>query len=97
MARCASSARVATCLASDRGLEIVAVVHDAIMMHCPIERVDADCDTLVDYLVEASAILLDGCTLRVDSDSVIYHHHYGEKRCENMWNQVMQSLDKAEK
>ena len=89
--------RLATCSASERGLEIVAMVHDAIMIHCPIESMDADRDTLVDCMVEASAELLNGFKLRVDSDSVIYPDHYCDKRGESMWIRVMESLEEVEK
>lgn len=89
--------RLATCKASDRGLEIVAMVHDAIMIHCPIENMDADRDTLVDCMVEASAELLGGFKLRVDSESVIYPNHYCDNRGKSMWDRVMQSLDAVEK
>jgi hypothetical protein len=89
--------RLATCMASDQGLEIVAMVHDAIMIHCPIESMDADRDTLVDCMTEASATLMDGFELRVDSDPVIYPDHYCDKRGESMWTRVMESLDQVEK
>ena len=89
--------RLATCMASDRGLEIVAMVHDAIMIHCPIESMDADRDILVDCMTEASATLMDGFKLRVDSDQVIYPDHYCDKRGESMWSRVMESLDEVEK
>ena len=89
--------RVAACKASDRGLEIVAMVHDAIMIHCPINSMYADRDALVECMVEASADLLDGFELRVDSELVVAPDHYSDKRGEPMWNHVLQALNEVEK
>lgn len=89
--------RLSTCMAYDRGLEIVAMVHDAIMIQCPINSMFSARDTLVECMTEASAQILDGFKLRVDSTSTIYPDRYSDKRGESMWKQVIQTLHEVEK
>jgi len=88
--------RLATCLASDRGLHIVAMVHDAIMIQCPIETMDADRDTLVNCMTEASAEILDGFELRVDFEKVVYPDRYSDDRGEKIWSRVLEALAEIE-
>jgi DNA polymerase-1 len=89
--------RLSTCMAYDRGLEIVAMVHDAIMIHCPTDNMLHARDTLVDCMTGASAEILDGFKLRVDAASTVYPNRYGDKRGEVMWQHILQALHEVEK
>jgi DNA polymerase-1 len=33
--------RLACCMATERGVEVTALVHDALMIHAPIDKLDA--------------------------------------------------------
>jgi hypothetical protein len=63
-AACADILRLACCLATEAGLEVVAPFHDAILVHVPIEEVDESLELLRGCWARASAALLDGFELR---------------------------------
>lgn len=88
--------RLSTCMAYDKGLEIVAMVHDAIMIHSPIERMHSDRDILVECMTEASAKILGGFKLRVDSTPTTYPDHYCDKRGVKMWDLITKVLHDIE-
>src|SRR6516225_3318642 len=50
--------RLACCLAIERGVEVCAPVHDAILMCAPFDRLDADIATARGAMAEASRIVL---------------------------------------
>ena len=55
--------RLACCLATERGIEVCAPVHDAVLICAPLERLDADVARMQDAMREASRIVLDGFEL----------------------------------
>jgi hypothetical protein len=63
-AHCAEILRLACCLATEAGLEVVAPFHDAILVHVPIEEVDQALEFVRGCWARASAALLDGYELR---------------------------------
>jgi DNA polymerase I len=63
-AGCAEILRLACCLATAAGLEVVAPFHDAILVHVPIEEVDQALEFVRRCWAKASAALLDGFELR---------------------------------
>src|SRR5262249_47288069 len=52
--------RIACCLATERGIEVCAPVHDAVLICAPFDRLAADIDTMRSAMAEASRIVLDG-------------------------------------
>ena len=55
--------RLACCLATERGIEVCAPVHDAVLICAPLERLDADVARMQDAMREASRIVLGGFEL----------------------------------
>jgi DNA polymerase I len=95
--------RLACCLGIERGIEIVAPVHDAVMIHAPLDRIDQHIATMREAMAEASRIVLGGFELRTDCKaegkfpSVIrYPDRYQDKRGAVMWRTVMQLLDRID-
>jgi DNA polymerase I len=88
--------RLACCLATERGIEICAPVHDAVLIVAPLDRLQADVAAMGDAMREASRIVLGGFEL--DTDVVIVRHpdRYTDERGKQMWEKVMQLLDEAE-
>ncbi len=96
--------RLACCLGIERGIEIVAPVHDAVMIHAPLDRIDQDIATMRAAMAEASRIVLDGFELRTDVKTdgkypsvVRYPDRYMDKRGAVMWQRVMQLLDRLDR
>ena len=55
--------RLACCLATESGIEVVAPVHDAMMICAPFDRLDADIERTRAAMAEASRVVLDGFEL----------------------------------
>ena len=55
--------RLACCLATERGIEVCAPVHDAVLNCAPLERLDADAGGMQDAMREASRMVLNGFEL----------------------------------
>ena len=88
--------RLACCLATERGIEVCAPVHDALLISAPLERLDADVARMQDAMREASRVVLDGFELATDAGVVRYPDRYRDERGAVMWQRVMALLDRAE-
>ena len=58
--------RLACCLAIERGVEVCAPVHDAVLICAPLERLEADIALTRAAMAEASRIVLGGFEIRTD-------------------------------
>jgi DNA polymerase I-like protein with 3'-5' exonuclease and polymerase domains len=88
-ANCAEALRLACCLATERGIEVCAPVHDALMICAPLDRIDADIAATRSAMREASAVVLNGFELRTDASVTRYPARYMDPRGLVMWNRVM--------
>jgi DNA polymerase-1 len=102
--------RLACCLATERGIEVCAPVHDAILICAPLNRLDADIAVARAAMAEASRIVLDGFELRTDCPDefdgrgkcnpfpqiIRYPKGYADKRGAAMWATVTRLLASPE-
>jgi DNA polymerase-1 len=88
--------RLACCLGTERGIEIVAPVHDAVLICAPLDRLDADIVTMRAAMAEASHIVLDGFEIRTDVNVVRYPDRYQDARGRVMWEKVMRLIDRRD-
>jgi hypothetical protein len=88
--------RLACCLATERGIEVCAPVHDAVLICAPLDRLDADVARMQDAMREASRVVLGGFELGTDVSLVRYPDRYMDERGAVMWQRVMALLDRAE-
>lgn len=65
-ATCADILRLACCLATEAGLEVVAPFHDALLLHVSLDDVDESLEFVAGCWSRASAALLDGFELRCE-------------------------------
>ena len=84
--------RLACCLATERGVEVCAPIHDAILICAPIDQIDNDVAVLRGAMNEASRAVLDGFEVRTDVHVVKYPDRYMDERGVVMWQRVMQLL-----
>jgi DNA polymerase I len=68
--------RLACCLATERGIEVCAPVHDAILICAPLDRLDEDISFTKAAMAEASRIVLGGLELRADANAIKYTSRY---------------------
>jgi hypothetical protein len=80
--------RLACCLGTERGIEVCAPVHDAVLICAPLERLDEDIAGMRLAMAEASRIVLNGFELGTDASVVRYPDRYSDKRGVKMWNEV---------
>ena len=84
--------RLACILATERGIEVCAPVHDALLICAPLERLDTDVARMQAYMAEASRIVLDGFELRTDATVIRYPDCYVDPRGAVMWDRVTSLL-----
>jgi DNA polymerase I len=85
--------RLACCLATERGIEVCAPVHDAVLICAPLDRLDADVARMQDAMREASCIVLDGFELGTDAKLIRYPDRYMDERGTVMWERVMKLIN----
>jgi hypothetical protein len=85
--------RLAACMATEAGIEVVAPVHDAFLIMAPVDRIEHGVARMRGFMSEASAIVLDGFRLRAGNKTIRYPDQYTDDRGTQMWNTVMRCLD----
>jgi hypothetical protein len=88
--------RLACCLITERDIELLAPVHDAVMVCAPLERLEHDIAATQAAMAEASRIVLSGFELRSEAKVVRYPNRYSDARGAKMWETVNRILIEAE-
>jgi hypothetical protein len=73
----------------ERGVSIVAPVHDAVIVESPDWEIDDAVAETQAAMAEASAVILDGFQLRSDAKIVRWPDRYMDGRGREFWNRVM--------
>ena len=81
--------RLACCLATERGVNVVAPVHDALMIEGPADAIEDIVARTQEAMAEASAVVLDGFRLRSDASIVRWPDRYMDGRGREFWGRVM--------
>ena len=80
--------RLACCLATERGVEVCAPVHDAALICAPLDRLDEAIAGMRAAMAEASRVVLKGFELGTDVSIVRYPDRSADKRGTRMWAEV---------
>jgi hypothetical protein len=86
--------RLACCLATERGIEVCAPVHDAVLIMAPAGEINTAVAATREAMVEASRIVLDGFEVRADVK--ITRDRFTDARGTRMWNVVTRLIEEAE-
>jgi hypothetical protein len=91
--------RIACILAARHGIEVVAPIHDAVLIEAPIERIEADVALMREIMRRASRIVLNADAagtheLRTDYEIVRYPDHYSDQRGADIYDGVMDLLQR---
>jgi DNA polymerase I len=86
--------RLACCFGTERGIEICAPVHDAVLICAPLDRLEADIATMRAAMAEASRIVLGGFELRTDVMRVDYPERFRDPRGDVMWTKVTELVSR---
>ena len=82
--------RLAACLATEQGVEVCALIHDAVLIAAPLDRLDHDIERMRAAMAKASRVVLDGFELRTDVNIIRYPDRYQDPRGVEMWARVME-------
>lgn len=85
--------RLACCLATERGIQVCAPVHDAVLVEGRIDLIDQVVADTQAAMAEASRVVLDGFELRSDAEIVRWPDRYVDKRGVRMWDTIVGILD----
>jgi DNA polymerase I-like protein with 3'-5' exonuclease and polymerase domains len=88
--------RLAVCMATEDGLKVCAPIHDALLLEAPLEVLDEHVFRLKSLMIQASQMVMQTLSCRVDADIVRYPDRYMDEGGEEMWDRVMGLLDANE-
>jgi DNA polymerase I-like protein with 3'-5' exonuclease and polymerase domains len=88
--------RLAACFATEQGIEVCALVHDAVLICAPIDTLDQDIERMQATMLKASRIVLDGFELRTDVNAIRYPDRYQDARGALMWHRVLRLIARHE-
>jgi DNA polymerase-1 len=80
--------RLACCLATERGIEVCAPVHDAVLIFTPLDRLEANIAAMRAAMAEAAGAVLTGFELGTDVNVVRWPARYMDQRGAVMWDRV---------
>jgi DNA polymerase I-like protein with 3'-5' exonuclease and polymerase domains len=81
--------RLACCLATERGVEVCAPMHDVLLVEGPLEAIDEVVAATREAMREASEVVLGGSPLRAEARVVRWPDRYADERGRAMWDRVM--------
>ena len=84
--------RLACSLAAERAVNVVAPVHDALMIEGPADAIEDIVSRTQEAMAEASAIVLDGFRLRSDAVIVRWPDRYMDGRGREFWGRVLATI-----
>ena len=88
--------RISCILATERGVEVCAPIHDALLICAPLDRLEADVATTRAAMVEASRLVLDGFEIRTDVKIVRYPDRWTDRRGAVMWRRIMSLIEQRQ-
>jgi DNA polymerase-1 len=87
-ATCAEILRIAADLMVKRGLQVCAMIHDAVLIEGAVQNIDRDCEIANGCWTEASVDVLDGFALKSDCVITRYPKRFVDEDGQKMWNRL---------
>jgi DNA polymerase-1 len=88
--------RLAACFATEQGIEVCALIHDAVLIAAPLDQIDHDVERMRAAMAKASRVVLDGSELRTDANVIRHPDRYQDPRGSLMWERVLGLMGKHE-
>jgi hypothetical protein len=85
--------RLVCSFATERGIKVIAPVHDAVMVEAAADQIDDVVAQTQKHMARASAAVLGGFRLRSDAKIVHYPERYMDPRGEEFWRRIMALID----
>jgi hypothetical protein len=84
--------RLACCLATERGVQVCAPIHDAILIEAAEDDLECAIEEAQRSMSDASALVLNGFRLHSDARSIIHPARYEDERGKQMWETCWQVI-----
>ena len=84
--------RLAACFATEQGIEVCALIHDAVLIAAPLDRLETEAARMQAGMAKASRVVLAGFELRTDVQFVRHPDRYYDPRGALMWDRVTQLI-----
>jgi len=94
----AEAMRIAAIAATEAGIEVCCPVHDAFLIHAPLDRIDNDVALLRDIMRRASLAVTGGLEIRTDAKIVKFPDRFSDERGAAMWHRILKlctEIDRA--
>lgn len=88
--------RLACCLATERGVDVCAPVHDALLIEADADGIDDAVAATKAAMTEASRAVLDGLVVDTDVEVIRWPERYSDDRGRVMWERVTEILSRCE-
>lgn len=88
--------RLGCILALERGVKVLAPIHDAILIEAPVNEIEKAVEITQQALIDASKIILNGFELRSDADVVKYPQRYMDERGVETFDKIMKIIYKED-
>jgi DNA polymerase I len=88
--------RLACCLATERGIDVCAPIHDALLIEGPTSSIDDVVDTTRAAMAEASKVVLAGVEVDTDVEVIRWPDRYADERGAVMWGRITEILSGLE-
>jgi hypothetical protein len=88
--------RLACCLATERGVQVCAPIHDALLVEAPIAEIGDVVTTTRAAMAEASRLVLAGVEVATDVELISWPERYADARGAVMWDRVTEILASKE-
>src|SRR5262249_1207611 len=85
--------RLAAILATDAGVQIVATIHDAVLIEAGEDQIEHHVFLTQAAMRKASEMTLDGSPLRTDAHIIRPMERFPEERGADMWRRIMAALE----
>lgn len=89
--------RIACVLATERGVEVCAPVHDAILIEAPTSALEEACTAAREAMAEASRLVLAGFELRTSVQKVVHPRRLIDHKSRTTWDRVMRITNDLER
>jgi DNA polymerase I-like protein with 3'-5' exonuclease and polymerase domains len=87
--------RLACCLATERGIQVCAPVHDALLIEADAASIERDVARTQEAMREASELILPGFPLRSEAKIVRHPERYADPRGTPFWETVWRLLEEG--
>jgi hypothetical protein len=89
--------RLACCMATERGIKVVAPVHDALLIEAPTRLINYAVREVREIMAEASEAVLPGFPLRTEAKVFRYPRRYRDKRGARFWKTLLGVLGRVKR